>query len=272
MDILIPVIVLLVAGVLCALLLTFASVFFGVKGDEKASAIRECLPGANCGSCGFSGCDSYAQALAEGKTDKTNLCTPGGDGTAKEVATILGVEAEDVVELVAHVACNGACNDNTKKFIYNAPRTCRSANMMYQGDRECAYGCLGYGDCSNVCPRDAIEITERGIAVVDQRKCIGCGLCVRTCPNGLINLVKDTVRVVVKCSNHDKGAATRKVCLDGCIACGKCQKACPHDAIHVIDNLATIDYDKCTSCGKCREVCPVHCIHEGNFICGSHFE
>ena len=96
MHILIPVIVLFAVGVLCALLLTFASRFFGVKEDETAAAIRECLPGANCGSCGFSGCDGYAKALSERTTDKTNLCTPGGDKAAREIAAILGVEAADV--------------------------------------------------------------------------------------------------------------------------------------------------------------------------------
>ena len=61
MEILIPVIFLLAAGVLCALLLTVASILFGVKEDERAVAIRDCLPGANCGACGFSGCDGYAK-------------------------------------------------------------------------------------------------------------------------------------------------------------------------------------------------------------------
>ena len=96
-------------------------------------------------------------------------------------------------------------------------------------------------------------------------------MCARECPNGIIKLIEDTERVVVECSNHDKGAAVRKSCKNGCIACGKCEKSCPEGAIKVIDNLATIDYEKCTGCGTCVSVCPVHCIHEGNFVCGAHF-
>ena len=273
LEILIPTLVLLGIGLFCAVLLTLASVFFKVEVDEREVALRECLPGANCGSCGYSGCDGYAQALAKGLTDKTNLCTPGGDGTAKDIAAILGVEAEDVIEMVAHVACNGICDHEDRKYDFESrPKSCRVANLFYAGDRACTFACLGYGDCIAVCPEGAIEISERGIAVVDQRKCIGCGLCVRTCPNGIIHLLRDTSRVVVKCSNHDKGALVRKYCADGCIGCMKCEKNCPSDAIHVVNNLAVIDYDKCTSCGKCREVCPVHCIHEGNFICGAHFK
>ncbi|MBQ8688866.1 MAG: RnfABCDGE type electron transport complex subunit B [Clostridia bacterium] len=271
MEILIPIIVLLAIGALCALLLTVASAYFGVQGNEKMSEIRDCLPGANCGACGFSGCDGYAQALADGVTDKTNLCTPGGDGAAKDIAKVLGVEPQDVVEMVAYVACNGNCPDENKKFDYKGPKSCRMANKLYSGDRNCTYACLGYGDCVRVCPANAIKINERNVAEVDSRKCISCGLCARTCPNGIIHLVPDTTRVVVLCSSHDKGAAVRKVCLDGCIACGKCEKTCPTGAITVVDNLATIDYSKCISCGKCRQVCPTHCIHEGNFICGTHF-
>ena len=271
-EILIPVAVLAVLAIVCAVLLTFASAKFFVKEDERLGEIRDVLPGANCGSCGFSGCDAYAKALCEGKTDKTNLCTPGGDGVAKKVAEIMGVKAEGVVELVAYVACNGACLPEERKYDYSGPQTCKAANLNYSGDRFCTFACLGYGDCAEVCPRSAICVTEKGIAEIDPRRCIGCGLCEKVCPNGLIHLVEDTSRVVVKCNNHNKGPIVRKYCKNGCIACGKCERICPTDAIKVVDNLAVIDYGKCIKCGKCAEVCPVKCIHEGNFICGAHFE
>ncbi len=273
MEILISVIVLGVIAVLCAVLLTVSSVFFGVKEDERAAAVRECLPGANCGACGFSGCDGYAKALSEGKTDNPSLCVPGGDGTAREIGEIMGLASFDVVERVAYVSCNGSCLPSERKYKYEGSKTCVAANLSYSGDRECTFACLGYGDCVKVCPRDAICINpEKGIAEIDPRKCIGCGLCTKACPNGIIHLINDTSRVVVKCNSHNKGAQVRKVCQNGCIACGKCEKSCPEGAIKVIDNLATIDYDKCTGCGTCHEVCPVKCIHVGNFICGAHFE
>lgn len=270
MEVLIPILILLAIAVICAVLLTLASVFFAVKEDELAIALRDCLPGANCGACGYSGCDGYAKALSEGNETRTNLCTPGGDGAARAIAQTLGVEAADVVEKVAYVACNGTCDVVSKKFEYVGQKTCRTANLAYSGDRVCNYACLGYGDCVNVCPVQAITI-ENGVARVNPRKCIGCGICTRKCPNNIIHLINDTSRVVVECSNHEKGAITRKACTNGCIACMKCEKTCPHGAITVKDNLATIDYEKCTGCGACVEVCPVHCIHEGNFICGAHF-
>ena len=270
MTILIPTLILLGIAIVCAALLTLASVFFAVKEDETALAIRDCLPGANCGACGYSGCDGYAKALSEKATDKTNLCVPGGDNTAKEIAAILGVEAADVVEKVAYVACNGTCDAAPRKCDYQGHKTCRTANMAYSGDKFCTFACLGYGDCAVVCPQNAITIND-GVAKVDPRKCIGCGICVRECPNGIIHLINDTTRVVVECSNKDKGNLTRKYCSNGCIGCMKCQKSCPSGAITVKDNLATINYDLCTGCGTCVEACPQHCIHEGNFICGTHF-
>lgn len=270
MPILLPIIILFAIAIVCAVLLTVAATFFAVPEDERATAIRECLPSANCGACGYSGCDAYAKALSEGKTEETNLCVPGGDKAAREIAAILGVEAKDVIELVSYVGCNGTCDTVAKKYVYDGQRTCRTANMAYSGDRMCNYACLGYGDCVRSCPTGAISMVN-GIAKVNPTKCIGCGMCTRECPNHLFKLIKDTTRVIVVCSNHEKGAITRKACTNGCIACGKCEKTCPHDAIHVVDNLATIDYDKCTGCGACVGVCPTHCIHEGNFICGTQF-
>lgn len=269
MPILIPVLLLVGIAIVCAVLLTLSNIFFGVKEEETAVAIRECLPGANCGACGYSGCDGYAKALADGKEEKTNLCVPGGDKTAKEIASVLGVEAEDVVEKVAYVACNGTCGAVERKYDYIGLKSCVAANLSYSGDKFCTFACLGYGDCVKVCPRDAISVSN-GVAKVDPQKCIGCGMCVRECPNHIIKLVNDTVKVVVQCSNHDKGAVTRKICSNGCIGCMKCQKACPHGAVKVENNLATIDYSLCTGCGECVKVCPVHCIHEDNFICGAH--
>ena len=269
MEIIIPVLVLFAIAVVCAIILTVASSLFAVKSDEKLVAIRDALPGANCGACGYSGCDGYAKALANGECDKCNLCIPGGDRTAKEIGGVLGLEAGDVVEKVAYVACNGTCGAVEKKHDYKGHKLCHMAKMNYSGEKVCPSACFGYGDCARVCPKDAITI-ENEVARIDPQKCVGCGICVRECPNSIIKLVNDTTKVVVQCSNHEKGALTRKACKNGCIACGKCVKTCQFDAISVIDNLAVIDYEKCTGCGACTKVCPVGCLHEDNFICGAH--
>lgn len=257
---------LLCIALICGIVLTITNKLFGVKEDEKAIKIRECLPSVNCGACGYAGCDSYAKALSEGTAEATNLCVPGGDKTAKEIAEILGVDADEVIEKVAFVACNGVCGAVERKYDYVGHKTCAEANLSYGGDKSCTASCLGYGDCVKACPESAITVNDN-VAHIDPTKCIGCGICVRVCPNNVIHLIADTSKIVVKCSNHEKGAVVRKYCGNGCIACMKCEKTCPHGAIKVKNNLAEIDYSLCTACGACVKVCPVQCIHEGNFIC-----
>lgn len=270
-EIIIPVIICFGVAIISGVILTVASKLFGIKEDEKFLRIRDCLPGANCGACGYSGCDGYAKAISSGSCEATNLCVPGGAVTSSGIAEILGVDASDVVEKVAYIACNGNCDASKRKYEYVGRDSCRIANMAYQGDKFCTFACLGYGDCAAACPQKAIHV-DNGVAKVDVSSCIGCGICVRNCPNHIIKLIDRTSAVAVTCSNHDKGAVTRKACTNGCIGCGKCEKTCAHDAIKVVNNLAVIDYEKCVGCGECAKACPIGCIIEQSFVCGEQFK
>lgn len=49
-------------------------------------------------------------------------------------------------------------------------------------------------------------------------------------------------------------------CTYGCLGFGDCTRVCEFDAIHVIDGLATVDYDKCVGCGACAKACPRNII------------
>jgi Na+-translocating ferredoxin:NAD+ oxidoreductase RNF subunit RnfB len=49
-------------GALIGILLGIAGEKFAVEVDEKEQAVRECLPGNNCGGCGYPGCDGLAVA------------------------------------------------------------------------------------------------------------------------------------------------------------------------------------------------------------------
>ncbi len=111
MDILMGFIVVTLIGLIAGVLLALASHFMGVKEDETVAKVRECLPGINCGACGYNGCDEYARALAAGGV-KTNLCVPGADSVAQQISNILKVAFEDVVEMCAFVHCNGNCEAN----------------------------------------------------------------------------------------------------------------------------------------------------------------
>ena len=257
-DILIAVSVVAAVGLFCGILIAVASKVMAVKEDETVNKLRECLPGANCGACGYTGCDGYAKAMAEG--EKTNLCIPGASVTAQKLAAVLGVESENVVEMVAVVGCNGHCEATGNKQKYMGMNSCAAAALLYGGTGKCTHGCLGYGDCVSVCPNDAVCIRD-GVARISPNHCVGCGMCAAACPKHLISLVPDVRRTIVLCHNHDKGAVARKKCTNACIGCKKCEKNCENDAIHVINELAVIDFEKCVDCGKCSEVCPVGCIH-----------
>ena len=65
-DVLLAVAALAIPGLILGVILVLASHFMAVKEDETVTALRACLPGANCGACGYAGCDEYAKALAAG--------------------------------------------------------------------------------------------------------------------------------------------------------------------------------------------------------------
>ncbi len=259
MEILYAILIVTSLGAICAIGRVVAAKYMAVKVDEKEIEVRACLPGANCGACGYTGCDGYAKALASKTETKTNLCTPGGDAVSRALSETLGVAFMDVVEEVAHIACGGDCVHTVNKAEYQGIKTCSAAKMFYGGQGSCIYGCLGFGDCAEVCQNNAICI-ENGIAHVDTRLCGGCGLCVKACPRNLIALIPDVERVVVTCSNPQKGAQVRKICSNGCISCTKCEKVCPHGAIHMEQGVPVIDYAKCELCYLCAKSCPTGSI------------
>ncbi len=256
-NVIYAVVVLVVMGVLFAILLGIAANVFAVEVDERVPLVRECLPGANCGGCGYPGCDGLAAAIVAGEAP-VNGCPVGGAACAEQVAQVMGVEAGATERKVAHVYCNGGCNA-VDKAKYEGLQDCTAAMRVAGGPKECAYGCMGLGSCVNACAFDALHI-ENGVARVDADKCVACGKCITACPKHLIDFVAAAKKVHVNCMNHDKGAAAMKVCTTACIACGMCERTCKFDAIHVIDNVAVIDYDKCTNCKMCTKVCPKDCI------------
>ena len=118
MDILIPVLLVVAMGFVFAVILTIASKIFFVPVDETVTNLRAELPGANCGACGFAGCDDYAAALAEDPTIGTAKCPVGGAAVAAKLADILGVEAGSAEPQVAVVMCNGNAQAAKKLMEY----------------------------------------------------------------------------------------------------------------------------------------------------------
>lgn len=241
-------------GLVFGCLLAYASMVFYVAQDERIDRLEAILPGANCGACGFAGCSAYAAAVAEGKAPVSG-CVVGKSAVAQSAASIMGIEAEEKAEFVAHVMCAGNKTKAKYKFEYLGVDDCVAMSKLAGGAKSCPNGCLGMGSCVDVCKFGAISV-EDGVAKVNPDKCTGCGMCVKKCPKQIIALVPKESKVFVNCSNVEKGAVAMKECDASCIGCKLCEKQCEHDAIHVNDNHAIIDYSKCTACGKCAEKCP----------------
>ena len=259
-PILLAVIIVAGIGLISGLGLAVAAKFMAVPVDENAENIQAVLPGANCGACGFSGCSGYAAALAEGKTKNTALCAPGGTEVSKQIAEITGLAAGEVLPSAAVVLCQGNYHNTGDKIVYSGAKTCKMANQLYGGPKDCSYGCIGFGDCIEACEYGAIHICD-GVARVNPLLCRACTKCVKACPKQLIEMMPlHEAKAAVLCANKDKGAVTRKLCKTGCIACTRCVKACPEGAIAITDTCAEVDYSKCTACGKCAEVCPTKSI------------
>ncbi len=256
--ILITTIAITVIGIIVGAGLVYVGNRFKVKVDERETAVREALPGNNCGACGYAGCDAMAAAIVAGEAP-VNACPVGGNPTAAKIGEIMGVQAEEVERKVAFVKCKGDCHVTKNQANYIGMQDCRSAMLAGVAITDCDYGCIGLGSCMRACPEKAIRIID-GVARVDRSKCIGCGICTRTCPKNLIELVPEKNLISVQCSNNDRGPMVRKVCSAGCIGCMMCVKQCEAGAITVQNNLAHIDYEKCTQCGKCAEKCPAHVI------------
>lgn len=272
MDILIAIGILGGLGLIFGLVLAAASKVFYVEADPRLEKLNECLPGANCGGCGYAGCAGYAEAVLEGRTE-IGRCASGGNECAQAMAAIMGTQAGEVTRKVALVRCSGEKTYDKDgnlvagarmKANYEGYRDCLAASKVGgRGPLACKYGCLGFGNCVKACKYDAIKVVN-GVARVNEDRCVGCMSCAAACPRDLIVAVEPNRNVVIACNSMAKGAVTTRGCTVGCIGCGLCKKICPHEAITVENNLAVIDYSKCDNCGLCATVCPKRLIKDSN--------
>ena len=272
MEIVIAIALLGGLGLGFGLVLAAASKVFYVETDPRLDELNACLPGANCGGCGYAGCGAYAEAVLNGEAP-IGACASGGNECAQAMAAIMGVKAEAVTRKVAMVRCSGfrkydADGQLVKgvkaKAKYEGFNDCLAATKVGgTGPLACKYGCLGYGTCTKACKYGAISVVD-GVALVDEDLCVGCMACANACPRGLIAAVEPARNVVIACNSMAKGSVTARACTVGCIGCGKCKKVCPHEAITVEKGLARIDYSKCDQCGLCAVVCPMKLIKDSN--------
>jgi Na+-translocating ferredoxin:NAD+ oxidoreductase subunit B len=256
-------------GLVSSVILYFVAQRFKIFEDPRIDEVHTALPGVNCGGCGFPGCRTLAEALVKADTFDGLYCPVGGTDVMSKAAQILGKEAIAVDPLVAVVRCNGTPEHRPRTSKYNGVADCRISNNLYTGETDCAYGCLGFGDCVESCLFDAIYMDKNSeLPVIIEEKCVACGACVKACPRNIIELRKKARKdrkIFVACVNCDKGGPARRACKVACISCSKCYNVCAFEAITIENNLAYIDATKCTFCRKCPEVCPTNSIIELNF-------
>ncbi len=245
-------------GIVFGALISVTDKVFAVQVDERVAKVRENVAGANCGACGYPGCDAFSEAVVKGEAPVTG-CTPGGAKSAEALAGIMGVVSESMEPSVARIRCQGGCGISVDRYEYTGIKSCAHAASLAGGPKVCPSACYGLGDCQKVCQFDAISF-ENGLCVIDPEKCTACGMCVAQCPNSLIKLLPKAASVTVRCRNTQPPKVAMPVCTYSCIACKRCEKACEYDAIHVNNFLAEIDPAKCTRCEACVAVCPKKCI------------
>lgn len=250
---------LLALGFIAAVVLSVASRVFYVEEDPRVAAVSEALPGANCGGCGFAGCDAYAAAVIQDPSVSAGLCCAGGPDVAAKVGELSGKAAGGADPQISFRRCVKDQGKVAKKYDYQGLSSCAASAQLEDGPDACRFSCLGFGDCVKVCNFNAMYI-ENDLVRIDPDKCVACGACVGVCPNHILEMIPRRARVQVFCSTKDKMKDVMNVCEAGCINCGKCIKKCPATAISNPDGRIQIDQAVCLAYGPdCEEACVEAC-------------
>ena len=247
-------------GVALAVLLTIANRKLHVEEDPRIDHVEEMLPHANCGACGSPGCRPFAEALIKGDVDP-GMCTVNSSEMTQAIAKFLGVEVVQREKRVARLACAGGTHVAYFRAKYEGLKSCRAANLVSGGGKGCSWGCLGLGDCEQVCEFDSISMDKYGLPVVNEDSCVACGDCVEICPKALFELHPVSHRLWVACKSLAEGDEAETDCEVACTGCGRCAADAPEGLITIKENLAVIDYAKNGLASKVAiERCPTGAI------------
>ena len=244
-----------------ATLLVVADRKLAVEEDPRIDAVDGMLPHANCGACGFPGCRPFAEALVAGAA-LPGKCTVSNDAGRAAIAAYLGIDVGAEAKRVARLACAGGSNVARNRARYHGLASCRAAALVAGGGKSCFWGCLGLGDCEEVCDFDAIAMNRHGLPVVEEAKCTACGDCVEVCPKDLFSIQEASHRIWVACASLDAGDEQLADCQVACTACGRCAMDAP-GLITMKNNLPVVDYARSSDRRDRREAierCPTGAI------------
>lgn len=226
-----------------AWLLAVASKRLYVFEDPRIEQVEECLPKSNCGACGTAGCRNFAEQVVAGEIIPAK-CTVNAPAMNAHIAAMLGVSLGEIEKQVARLACAGGHHVARMRARYEGMQSCRAANAVSGGGKDCAWGCLGLGDCESVCEFDAIAMNKYGLPVVHTDLCTACGDCVDVCPKSLFSIQPISHKLWMACKNRADGDTAEAQCAVACTACGKCVADSPEGLMRLDGNLAVIDYTR----------------------------
>ena len=253
-------------GLVFGFALAMAAARFQVPVNPLVERVRDRLPSANCGACGFGGCQAYAEAVVERGEVSPNLCIPGRVAVAGAVAELTGKQLGAVVDRVVVLRCHGTTAYARDEALYAGIETCTAASLVFGGPKACKNGCLGLGECVTACLFGALVMTADGIPEVDHDRCTGCGICVTICPKDLWSFVPRVHRIELSCVAYDRKSVIRAACAVGCTLCRRCVAKCPAGAVTWDGKTIVVDHEKCLAYGPscqeaCVDVCPSTILH-----------
>lgn len=146
-------------GAVIGFLLGLAGKVFAVAdANPVIKQIESFLPGSQCGQCGYPGCSSAAEAVAEGALDIT-FCPPGGRTLTENLARLLDIDMSTIGEMPEPMVA-----------VINEEN------------------CTGCTRCYRACPTDAIVGANGQIHVVLADACTGCKKCVDACIEDCVSM------------------------------------------------------------------------------------
>jgi Na+-translocating ferredoxin:NAD+ oxidoreductase RNF subunit RnfB len=231
-----------ILGVFLACMLAFANKLLWVFEDPRIHEVGELLPATNCGACGLAGCHPFAEALIAGSITPSQ-CTVSSNDATEEIADYLGIDAGETEKRIPYLACAGGTHVARMRSHYRGLEKCRGAALVAGGPKGCVWGCLGLGDCADVCDFDAMSMERNGLPVVDAQKCTACGNCVDVCPKNLLSIHPLSHHLWVACANLLHGDEAESDCEVACNACERCAKDSPQGLIEIRNNLAVINFE-----------------------------
>ncbi len=230
-------------GITLAIILAIANKKLFVFEDPRIEEVDDMLPQAQCGACGVPGCRPFAEAVVGGEKNPSDCTVNSPEGNA-DIAAYLGVSMEAKEKVVARLACTGGTHVARTRAKYQGMKSCQAASVVSGGGKGCHWGCLGLGDCDDVCDFDAIYMDEHGLPIVIEDKCTACNDCVEVCPKDLFSLQPVSHKLFVACKSQSVGDLALAECEVACTACEKCVVDAPEGLIEIKNNLAVIDYQK----------------------------